>query len=1079
MAIKIAGVQLGNISGGPSSLTLEDLADVSVVSPQTGQYLRYNSSISEWQNSYLDTDIWNYLQTNMTGTNGVSIVYTGPESISVGLSLSATGDVTGTVASGSLPLTLATVNSNIGTFGSASAVPQITVNGKGLITSITSIPIGGTAALATSLAGGSTGALPYQAAANTTAFLTAGTTSQVLVGGASAPGWNSSPSINGTNFTNVPNAALTNSSITLGSTSVSLGSTATTLTGFSSLTSTVFVGALTGHASLDLALTGGSMTGTIVMDGTHTVTGLPNPTNGSDAASKNYVDASLTGLEWKLSAMAATTANIPGTYANGASGVGATLTSTGALTTLDGYTLIAGDRVLVKNQTTQLQNGIYSVTSIAATTVLTRTTDADTPTKLNNATLYITNGSTLSDTGWTQLTANPTIGTSSIAFSQFSGAGTYVAGTGLSLTGNIFANTGVLSVTTNTGLSSNVAATGAITITNTGVTSNVGGTGISIAGATGTSTITNTGVTSAVAGTGVSVSAATGAVTFTNTGVTSFTSNTGLSVNASATGAITVTNTGVTSNVAGAGISVSGATGAVTITNLGVTSLTTNTGLSTNTSATGAVTVTNTGVTSLVAGSNISISGATGAVTISTTGTVPTATTATNLAGGTTNSIPYQSAASTTTFLAQGTGVLQETAGAPSWTTTPTLTGTNFTGIPNGALTNSSITLGSTSMVLGSTTTTVVGLTSVTSTTFVGALTGIASGNLPLTGGILTGALAILPAAGDASSTVGAATSGNSASLYFKTNNLARWQVEKNNVAESGSNVGSDFSILGYNDAGTFLNTPLTITRSTGLTTFLSTVSAATLTAPAVNVGPVNTRLSTTVFAPSAQVQGTTVATSSTLNARYNNDAAAPGRYFAKSRNTTIGSHTIVNNGDSLMIISAAGSDGTNFVESARITAQVDAAPGADSMPGRLVFATTTSSNTPTTRLVIDSTGQSTFTANSNVPPISINGIGFMGSATLVTSTTAANQIVDTNAIATYRSVKYQITVTSGSAYEYTEVYLLQDGTTAYISEINTMLTGAALATFDADVTGGNLRLLVTPVNAVTTIKAISAAMAV
>ena len=76
------------------------------------------------------------------------------------------------------------------------------------------------------------------------------------------------------------------------------------------------------------------------------------------------------------------------------------------------------------------------------------------------------------------------------------------------------ANTGVLSITSNTGLSANASATGNVTITNTGVTSNVAGTGISVSGATGAVTITNTGVTSAVAGTGVSVSGATGAVTF-------------------------------------------------------------------------------------------------------------------------------------------------------------------------------------------------------------------------------------------------------------------------------------------------------------------------------------------------------------------------------------------------------------------------------------------------------------------------------------------------------------------------------------------------------------------------------------
>jgi hypothetical protein len=92
--------------------------------------------------------------------------------------------------------------------------------------------------------------------------------------------------------------------------------------------------------------------------------------------------------------------------------------------------------------------------------------------------------------------------------------GTGLSGTSYNGSGAVtIANTGVLSVTTNTGLSSNVSATGNVTITNTGVTSNVAGTGISVSGATGAVTITNSGVTSIVAGTGVSRDSATGAVT--------------------------------------------------------------------------------------------------------------------------------------------------------------------------------------------------------------------------------------------------------------------------------------------------------------------------------------------------------------------------------------------------------------------------------------------------------------------------------------------------------------------------------------------------------------------------------------
>lgn len=99
--------------------------------------------------------------------------------------------------------------------------------------------------------------------------------------------------------------------------------------------------------------------------------------------------------------------------------------------------------------------------------------------------------------------------------------------------------------------------------------------------------------------------------------------------------------------------------------------------------------------------------------------------------------------------------------------------------------------------------------------------------------------------------------------------------------------------------------------------------------------------------------------------------------------------------------------------------------------------------------------------------------------ATLTTSTTTANQVVDTIPAASYRSVKYVVQTTSSTSYSVTELLIIHNGTTAYITEYGTINTGSALVTFSADVSGGNLRLLATPVNAVTTIKAVPAAIAV
>jgi hypothetical protein len=100
----------------------------------------------------------------------------------------------------------------------------------------------------------------------------------------------------------------------------------------------------------------------------------------------------------------------------------------------------------------------------------------------------------------------------------------------------------------------------------------------------------------------------------------------------------------------------------------------------------------------------------------------------------------------------------------------------------------------------------------------------------------------------------------------------------------------------------------------------------------------------------------------------------------------------------------------------------------------------------------------------------------------LTTSATTANQVVATAVVlgaAVWRSVKYQVQVTSGSAYQFTEISIVHDGTTVYKSEYGTVLSGALLATFDADISGGNIRLLTTPVNAVTVYKGLATMVAV
>ena len=177
------------------------------------------------------------------------------------------------------------------------------------------------------------------------------------------------------------------------------------------------------------------------------ITSVAEPTAASDAATKGYVDAVAEGLHIHEQAHAIITtdlATITGdtvTYDNGTNGVGATLTLSTALDLaggdLDGDTDIAtGDRIIVAGESSAEHNGIYVITS---TTVLTRSADFDTPTEMGGGDfVFVTHGTTYADTGWVLSEPVDTVGTDSVTWVQFSGAGAYTAGAGLSQTGTTF-----------------------------------------------------------------------------------------------------------------------------------------------------------------------------------------------------------------------------------------------------------------------------------------------------------------------------------------------------------------------------------------------------------------------------------------------------------------------------------------------------------------------------------------------------------------------------------------------------------------------------------------------------------------
>jgi hypothetical protein len=161
----------------------------------------------------------------------------------------------------------------------------------------------------------------------------------------------------------------------------------------------------------------------VLMDGNQ-ISGLGTPTQADHAATKSYVDGVSEGLNVHEAARVATTANV--TIATGLE----------AGDTIDGVVLVAGDRVLVKNQTTSSQNGIYVVQASGAAT---RALDFDTNTEIVSGDfVFVSYGTENASTGWTQTASPAVIGSDPILFTQFSGAGTYLAGNGLVLDGTTF-----------------------------------------------------------------------------------------------------------------------------------------------------------------------------------------------------------------------------------------------------------------------------------------------------------------------------------------------------------------------------------------------------------------------------------------------------------------------------------------------------------------------------------------------------------------------------------------------------------------------------------------------------------------
>ena len=240
----------------------------------------------------------------------------------------------------------------------------------------------------------------------------------------------------------ISNSNLANPQTTLGSSVLTLGATETDIAGLTSLVIddiTIDGQSVTTTASnKNINLSPHGTGSVIVPSGYEDRAGFQS----QSLANKAYVDQVAQGLDTKPSCRLATTVNLASTYNNGTAGVGATLTasSNGALS-VDGVTPSVADRILVKDQTTAAENGIYVVTTVGTGStafVLTRATPEDQPSELSGGSfVFVEEGSIGSNNGYTFThTGQPTFGTTDLDVAQFSGAGQIIAGAALSKDGN-------------------------------------------------------------------------------------------------------------------------------------------------------------------------------------------------------------------------------------------------------------------------------------------------------------------------------------------------------------------------------------------------------------------------------------------------------------------------------------------------------------------------------------------------------------------------------------------------------------------------------------------------------------------
>ena len=356
--------------------------------------------------------------------------------------------------------TVSSVNASGGTTGLTFSGGPITTSGTLTLAGTLAVANGGTGATTDSGARTNLGLGSIATQASNNVSITGGAISNVTFTGITLNG-----SLN--TLSNIANASLVNSAVTIGSTSLSLGGTLTTLAGvtISGATNTLtnIANASLTNSSVTVGTTNIALGATsLTLGGLTSVEVTQDPVSALQLTTKQYVDGLVaSGIHFHAPVRVESPIALTVTYNNGTAGVGATLTNAGtqAALVVDGVTVSVSDRVLIYQQVNQTQNGIYVVTNVGSGStnwVLTRSSDANTYV-INSAnglsegsTVFVQEGATGAGETYTCNTSGViTFGTTNITFAQISSAQIYSAGTGLTLTGTTFSitSTGVSAAT--------------------------------------------------------------------------------------------------------------------------------------------------------------------------------------------------------------------------------------------------------------------------------------------------------------------------------------------------------------------------------------------------------------------------------------------------------------------------------------------------------------------------------------------------------------------------------------------------------------------------------------------------------